>query len=128
MLGYASDFDIGRAARRHGRVMDQLEYIYTALSLFFFFSLNSNVNTPDIRTHTHTHREREYIQGRKEGKIPKKKKERTKKLKKLREKNNKEMGEQKRTTCVFNIFRRGKIEKKEKEPHYAHFSLDNKIR
>jgi hypothetical protein len=30
---YASDFDIGRAARRHGRVMDQLEYIYTALSL-----------------------------------------------------------------------------------------------
>jgi hypothetical protein len=36
---YASDFDIGRAARRHGRVMDQLEYIYTALSLSLSLSL-----------------------------------------------------------------------------------------
>jgi hypothetical protein len=61
--------------------MDQLEYIYTALSLFFFFSLTSNVNTPDIRTHTH--REREYIQGRKEGKIPKKKKGKNKKTEKI---------------------------------------------
>lgn len=27
---YASDFDIGRAARRHGPVMDQAEYIRSA--------------------------------------------------------------------------------------------------